>query len=252
MPPWIFTAVLLAILPVGAGIWASLVGFGLIGKVPEGMQTPRARMGRQICRIGGPLLVVAGLWLGFQPLIAPEFGLHWENYAPAGGRFSIDLPGSPLEAVTEETGEYGRVENHLARLFLWRLDVACTVRWTHLPEDFPKMSEERTARWLEDLVEKNAAINKATLASNKRAPRTGGVAQEFRFDLPNGYISRGAIVLAGRTRIDVTVVAPVHLAYSAIVQRILDSLSCRPAAGTGTEGETNGRDTEPREERRDQ
>ena len=230
MPPWIFTTLLLAFLPVGGGIWASLVGFGLVGKVPEKLLTPRARAGRQICRIGGPLLVVAGLWIGFQPLIAPEFGLHWETYAPAGGHFSIDLPGTPLEAITEETGEYGPVENHLARLFLWRLDVTCTIRWTRLPETFPKMSPERSAKWLEELVEKNAAINQATVVSNKQAPRTDGAAQEFRFDLPNGYISRGLFVLSGRTRIEVTVVTPVHLAYSEMVKRILESLSPLPAA----------------------
>jgi hypothetical protein len=244
MPFWVFTTLLLAILPVGCGIWASLLGLGVIGRVPEKMQTPRARAGQHICRIGGPLLVMAGLWIGFQPLIAPEFGLQWETYDPAGGRFSIDLPGAPLEAVTEETGEFGPVENHLARVFLWRLDVTCTVRWTRLPEHFPKMSEERTAKWLEDLVEKNAAINQATVASSKPAPRSDGVAQEFRLDLPNGYISRGKIVLAGRTRIEVIIVTPLHLAYSAMVKRILESLTCRPAANSGSDAEAGGRDAE--------
>ncbi|MGE5193366.1 MAG: hypothetical protein ACM3U2_12805 [Deltaproteobacteria bacterium] len=233
MPPWIFTMLLVAVLPVSGGIWASLVGFGLIGKVPVNMQTPRARVGRQICRIGGPLLIAAGLWLGVQPLVAPEFGLHWETYAPAGGRFSIDMPGAPVEAVIDETGKYGRVENHIARLFLWRLDVTCTVRWTRLPEGFPEMGSEQMATWLEDLVIKTAAVNHGTVLSNKQVRRAGGVAREFRFDLPNGYITRGEIVLVGRTRIEVTVAAPVHLAYSDMVQRFLDSLSCGPVAREG-------------------
>jgi hypothetical protein len=235
MPPWILTALLIAILPVGGGIWASLVGFGLIGQVPATMLTPRAQAGRQICRIGGPLLVLAGLWVGLQPLIAPELGLQWDTYAPAGGRFSIDLPGAPVEALTEETGEYGPVENHLARVFLWRLDVTCTVRWVRLPESFPEMSDNQTAKWLEDLVEKSAAINRATVVSNRPAPRPDAAAREFRYDLPNGYISRGLFALVGRTRIEITIVTPAHLAYSAMMNRCLESLSFRPAAESAAE-----------------
>ena len=240
IPPWIFTTLLPGILPVGGGIWASLVGFGLIGRISEATLTPRARAGRQICRFGGPLLVVLGLWLGLQPWIAPELGLQWATYAPAGGRFSIDLPGTPLEAVSSETGEYGPVENHLARLFLWRLDFICTVRWVRLPENFPAMNEKKTAKWLEDLVEKSAAINQATVVSNKSAPRADAVAQEFRFDMPSGYVSRGLIALVGQTRIEITIVTPAHLAYSAIVKRCLESLSFRPAAEHNSERDAEG------------
>ncbi len=241
MTAGIFTALLVAFLPIGFGTWAILVGFGVIGKVAAADQNPRSQAGRRICRFGGPLLIAAGFWIAAQPSIAPGFGLDWQPYAPAGERFSIDLPGGPVEAIAEETGEFGPVENRLARVFLWRLDMTYTVRRTPLPDRFPELSRQQTADWLHELVIKMAAVNQGTIVGNTELERADGVARTFHFELKNDYVCRGEILLLGRTRFELTIVGPSTLANSEIADRFFRSFSYYPAVAA----KAGGRAAEP-------
>lgn len=233
----ILSALLVASLPVGLGIWGTLVGFG---KVPAAQRSSRSEAGRAICRFGGPLLVAAGIWLAVQPLVAPGFGLDWRTYAPTGEQFSIEMPGTPVEATAEETGEYGPVENRLARVFLWRLDVTCSVRRTPLPEGFPDQSPRQIANWERNLVARMAAVNKASIIRNEEVTRAGSVAREFRLDLRNGYICRGELLLHGRTWFELTFTGPEALADSEIAERFLRSFAWNAPPGERSVPEAAG------------
>src|SRR6185312_6685683 len=102
----ILASLLMGAFPLCGGIWATLVGFEYIGKPPDADLNPRYPIRRRIYRLGGPIVIVMGLWVALQPLVAPLHGVNWETYAPAGFGFSIEMPGTTEEKVIEETGEY--------------------------------------------------------------------------------------------------------------------------------------------------
>ena len=101
MSPRLFAALVGAAIPVAGGVWTTLVGYGFLGKpAAAGAQRGR-RMRPRAYRFIGPLLILLGTGIAAQPFVAPELGLDWQTFAPAGGRFSIDMPLSNLSKPNE-------------------------------------------------------------------------------------------------------------------------------------------------------
>lgn len=223
MSPRLFTALLESAIPLGGGIWASLVGFGYIGIPPAAELNTKYQRRRQTLRVAGPMMILLGIVIGMQPFFAPGAGLQWQTYAPENGHFSADMPGTPAETVVEETGEFGPVENHVAQVFLRRLDVVCTVRRTPFPEDLPDHPRDRLDELLREQIAALVALNKGTLIFNREQLRPDGVEREFRIEVQNHYIFRGRLLFLGRTEFQMQVIAPAALADSTIANRFLES-----------------------------
>ncbi len=125
----------MAAIPLCGGIWATLVGFEYIGKPLGAELNPRYAIRKRVYQLGGPIVILLGLWVAVQPLVAPTLhGVNWETYAPAGAGFSIEMPGPPEATVIDETGDFGPVKNHLARVQLPFLGTTSIIQYTPLPK----------------------------------------------------------------------------------------------------------------------
>jgi hypothetical protein len=225
MSPRILIAVLMAAVPLCGGAWATLVGFEYIGKTAGTELNPRYAIRRRIYRLGGPIVIVLGVWVALQPIFAPLHGVKWEVYAPAGAGFSIEMPGHPEESVIEESGEYGPVKNHLARVMLRFLGTTNAVRYTPLPEGLPALTVARRKELLKELIAKLVIGSEGELVDDESLIAPAGVGHEFRMQLKEGLIYRGQFWFLGHTQFQLMVVGPRDMIDSAVSRKFFDSFS---------------------------
>ncbi|HEY2253533.1 MAG TPA: hypothetical protein VGH74_20805 [Planctomycetaceae bacterium] len=223
----IFVSLLMAAFPLCGGIWATLVGFEYIGKLTGAELNPRYAIRRRLYRLGGPIVIVMGLWVAVQPIVAPLHGVKWETFAPAGFGFSIEMPGRPEETSIEETGEYGPVTNHLARVQLPSLGTTSLVQYTPLPDAFPRLTAGQRQELLKEQVAKLVEKSEGELVDDEKVTLAGraGIGRQFRIKLNKDLIYRGQFWFLGRTRFQLTVVGPRDLIDTAISRRFFDSFS---------------------------
>lgn len=225
MNPRILTSLIMAAFPLCGGIWATLVGFEYIGKPPGAELNPKYAIRRRVYRLGGPVVIVLGLWVAVQPIVAPLQGVMWETFAPAGAGFSIEMPGRPEESVIEESGEFGPVKNHLARVMLNRLGTTNAIRYTPLPEGLPPLTATRRRELVKELVAKLVQTSEGELVDEAGLVTPSGVGREFRINLKEGLIYRGQFWFLGRTQFQLMVVGPADLIDKEISRRFFDSFS---------------------------
>ena len=225
MSPRILTAVLMAAFPLCGGIWATLVGFEYIGKMAGAELNPRYAIRRRLYQLAGPVVIVLGLWVAVQPIVAPLQGVKWESYAPAGAGFSIDMPGRPDESVIEESGEYGPVKNHLARVMLRLLGTTNAIRYTRLPKGLPPLTVAGRRELLKGLVAKLVQTSEGELIDDEALVAPAGLGRQFRIRLNEGLIYRGQFWFLGHTQFQLMVVGPTDLIDSEISRKFFDSFS---------------------------
>jgi hypothetical protein len=221
----IFVSLLMAAFPLCGGIWATLVGFEYIGKPTGAELNPRYAIRRRLYRLGGPIVIVMGLWVAVQPIVAPLHGVKWETYAPSGFGFSIEMPGRPEETSIEETGEYGPVTNHLARVQLPSLGTTSLVRYTPVPKGLPKESVARRKERLKELVAKLAKDAEGDLVDEESLIAPAGLGRDFRIKLKKDLIYRGQFWFLGHTQFQLATVGPSDMIDTAISRRFFDSFS---------------------------
>jgi hypothetical protein len=222
----------MAAFPLCGGTWATLVGFEYIGKPIGAELNPNYAIRRRIYRLGGPIVIVLGLWVAIQPIVAPFQGLLWETYAPAGFDFSIDMPGRPDVSQIEEDGEYGPVRNHLARVMLRQMGITIAIRYTPLPEGLPDLSVARRKELLKELVAKLVLTSEGELIDEANLMAPAGLGREFRIKLKEGLIYRGQFWFLGRSQFQLMVVGPGDSIDQEISRRFFDSFTYKapPAA----------------------
>jgi len=227
MTPRILTSLIIAAFPLCGGIWATLVGFEYIGKPAGAELTPRFAIRRRISRLGGPIVIVMGLWAAMQPIVAPFQGIVWETHAPAGAGFSIEMPGRPEVTVIEEDGEYGPVKNHVARVMLARMGTTNAIRYTLLPEGLPPLTVARRKELLMELVAKLVLTSEGELVDDEETTLAGrvGFGRQFRINLKEDLIYRGQFWFLGRTQFQLMVVGPKDLIDLDISRRFFNSFS---------------------------
>lgn len=243
----------MAAFPLCAGIWATLVGFEYIGKSPGAELNPRYPIRRRLYRLGGPIVIVLGLWVAIQPLVMPLQGIKWEKYEPAGFDFSIEMCGHPEERVIEETGEYGPVKNHLARVVLRGLDTTQLMHYSPHPKEFPDLTIAQRKELLKQLVAKLVKGAEGEFVDGEDLFAEGGQGLEFRMKLKDGLIYRCQFWLMRHIRFQLVVVGPTDVIDTPVARRFFDSFTytAPPAAPADSKDkdshDSNG--TKPRETR---
>ncbi len=223
MSPRILTALVMAAFPLCAGIWAALVGFEYIGKPPGAELNPHYPIRRRLYRVGGPVVIVLGLWVAIQPFVAPLQGVTWHTYAPAGAGFSIEMPGQPETASTEENGKFGPVTNHLARVRLSGLRTTNIVQYTPLPKGLPAETLAQRKERLKEMVTTLVTESKGKLADEESLMTPAGLGREFRINLPEGLIYRGQYWYLGQSQFQLVAVGPRDVIDGDISKRFFDS-----------------------------
>ena len=249
----ILVSLIMAAFPLCGGTWATLVGFEYVGKPPDADLNPRYLIRRRLYRVGGPIVIVLGLWVAIQPIVAPLHGVKWETYAPAGFHFSIELPGHPEESVINESGVYGPVENHLAIVMLRGLSTSHAIRYTPLPEKFPRMTVGQCKERLKELVAEMVVGSKAELIDDEDLFAPTGVGKEFRMKLADGLIYRGQFWFVGRMQVQLMVTGPADLIDTALARQFFDSFTytAPPEAPADSKDKDtdDAKDTKPAEAR---
>jgi hypothetical protein len=215
----------MAAFPVCAGIWATLVGFEYIGKPPGAELNPKYAIRRRLYRLGGPIVIVLGLWVAIQPIVAPFQGTVWETYSPAGAGFSIEMPGQPEVSVIEETGEYGPVTNHVASVKNRFLRTTNTIAYYQFPEGLQSGPVAQQKELLKELVAKLAKKWEGELVDDANLIAPAGVGREFRIKLKEDFVYSGQLWFLGRTQFQLMVVGPGDLIDKEISRRFFDSFS---------------------------
>jgi hypothetical protein len=227
----IFTSLIMAAFPLCGGIWATLVGFEYIGKPPGAELNPKYAIRRRLYRIGGPIVILLGLWVAVQPIVAPMRGITWETFAPDGIGFTIEMPGRPEVSVVEENGEYGPVKTYAASVRNRLLSTTNTIVYIPTPKGFPPLPVGLRKELLKDLTAKLVETSDGELVDDADLNAATGVGKEFRIKLKDGLICRGQFWFLGPYRFQLMVVAPPDLVDSAMTRRFLDSFSYNgPAA----------------------
>ena len=215
----------MAAFPLCGGIWATLVGFEYIGKRPDADLNPQYAIRRRLYRLGGPIVIVLGLWVAAQPIAAPLQGINWEVYAPAGFGFSIEMPGHPEESVIEESGEYGTVKTYVSTVKNWNLQTTDTIVYYQLPKGFQPGSVARRKERLKELVAKLAQKWEGELIDDEDLVAPAGIGREFRIRLKQGFVYRGQLWFLVRTQFQLQVIGPVDVIDTAISRRFFNSFS---------------------------
>ena len=225
MSPRIFTSLIMAAFPLCGGIWATLVGFEYIGKPAGAELNPKYAIRRRLYRLGGPIVIVLGLWVAIQPIVAPFQGTVWETYAPAGADFSIEMPGRPEVTAIDETGAYGPVKNHVASVKNRFLKTTNTIAYYEFPEGLKPGTVAQQKVLLKELVAKLAQKWEGELVDDANLIAPAGVGREFRIKLKEDFVYRGQLWFLGRTQFQLMVVGPSDLIDKEISRRFFDSFS---------------------------
>jgi hypothetical protein len=223
MPSQLFTSLLAAAVPLLGGIWATLVGFEYIGKPVGAELNPNFKIRQRVYKIGGPGMIVLALILVGKAFLEPLPPLKWQRYAPADARFSIEMPGAPVESVVEEPGEYGPAKSRIARLQKVDAKVVCFVRCTPWPERFPDLTREQKEERLRETAASIVKSSKGKLMEEKGFDQPAGPGRQFRIQMPGGAVSRFVVLSLDRTDFQLMFTAPVDVADSAIAGRFFSS-----------------------------
>jgi hypothetical protein len=232
----------MAVFPLCAGVWATLVGFEYIGKPPAAELNPKYAVRRRLYRLGGPIVIVLGLWVAVQPIVAPLQGIQWETCAPSGFGFSIEMPGRPDVSVIEETGEYGPVKNHVASVKNRILRTTNTIVYNQLPNGFQPGSVAQREERLKELVAKLAQKWEGELVDDAKLIAPAGIGRGFRIKLKEDFVYRGQFWFLGRTQFQLMVVGPGDLIDTAISLRFFDSFSYKAPPDVPAESKNKDQD----------
>lgn len=242
MTPRILTSLIMAAFPLCGGIWATLVGFEYIGKPAGAELNPKYAIRRRLYRVGGPIVIVLGLWVAIQPIVAPLHGVVWETYAPDGVGFSIDMPGRPEVSVVEQNGEFGPVKTFAASVRNRILGTTNTIVYIPVPKGLPPLPVGLRKELLKDLTAKLVETSDGELVDDANLISPAGVGIEFRIKLQDGLICRGQFWLIGRYRFQLMVVGAADLVDTAMASRFFDSFSYN--APPDTTDDSNSKDTD--------
>lgn len=86
---------IVAVIPIMIGVYATFLGLGLVGKKPSASPTLGGRLERRrrtLC-ILGPGAIAFGLYVAFSTPPAPE--VHWRRCTTEDGVCSVEFPGRP-------------------------------------------------------------------------------------------------------------------------------------------------------------
>lgn len=225
MPQGISATLLAALVPLLAGIWVTLIGFEVIGKVPGMELNPRYGQRQRVYRVGGPIVIVLSLFLIGYTLAGSYFAAHWRTFAPEDADFTIDLPGAPVETTIEERGRFGPTWNHFAKVAVQGRGISCLVRYTRLPGDFPDLSGEELQELLKEMVAETAKAAKGEVKEESEIAHDAGGGRRFKIQMLEGYVLLGEVFILGRTQFQLQIVAPKDRTDSEIVTRFFDSFS---------------------------
>lgn len=235
MSPRIVTSLMMAAFPLCGGIWATLVGFEYIGKPAGAELNPKYAIRRRVYRLGGPVVIVLGLWVALQPIVAPLQGIVWEVYAPQGAGFSIEMPGRPEISVIDETGDFGPVKTHVANVQNRHLRTTNTVVYYEFPKGFQPGADGRRKEHLKDLVAQLAEKWEGEVVADEDLASPSGFGRGFRIKLKDDFIYRGQIWFLGHGQFQLMAVGPSDMIDSDISRRFFDSFSYNAPDAVPTE-----------------
>jgi len=217
-------------IPFFGGIYATLLGFRVLGKKPGA--NPKYdewhnRFGG-LLKVLGPFLVLFGLFLGFKSVFeassssdTPQVA-DWRRYTTSDGVCSAEFPQPPKEASQSTS----RVESKRLSLSLLDVDSYYSLVFSDIPEDSPQATDEERLDSIRDAMPVHAAQNgqQFKLVHEERITENGMKGRELEFVTGEKYILRAKVFILGTRIYQMNAVTPRSKKEDETTRRFLVSL----------------------------
>jgi hypothetical protein len=218
-----------AAIPFFGGIYATLLGFRVVGKKPGA--SPKydewhSRFG-SLLKLLGPLLVLFGLFLAASATLrvsghpSSPHPSNWQRYRTSDGICSAEFPQPPKEDTNTVFG----IESNLLTLYLKPQDLYYTLTFSDIPANAPAATtEERLDSIRDDLPAIGAQKGmKYKLIREGKISEKGVIGRELEFTVGDKHTCQIRVFIIGRRVYRVIAVAPRGEKGSGDAMRFLES-----------------------------
>lgn len=214
MRPEVIGALVDGAIPFFGGIYATLLGFRVLGKKP-GVSPKYDEWHRRfggLMKILGPLLVLFGLFLWISGIAripdssGPSPGADWKRYATSDGVCSAEFPEQPQQETQSTLGiEFNRLTHAPSEP-----DIYYTLSFSDIPAGSPQATDEERLDAIRDSMPASGAQMgmKYRFIHEERISENGVTGRDVEFAAGEKHMFRAKVFILGTRIYRIIGVAP--------------------------------------------